>query len=119
MKKPIVFLGVVGLLLLALFLGRQLGLKSPPQGSLVAPAQIVATFEKVLQLAVNDINFNQVYEFKKDNLRFKLVEIPFTKQKSYLAVTGHGLIGFDLKEAAIAFNKPSNQLQIRLGPVRL
>lgn len=74
----------------------------------------VAQLRNVLKLGVIETRISQIYEFKKENLSFNQIPIPWTDQKSIVAVRGSGQVGYNLKGAEIISDVTARILELRL-----
>ncbi len=81
--------------------------------------EVVISVRNALRLAVLEINISQLYEVTRENLTISLLTIPFTSQKSMIAVHGQALLGYDLEKVKVVRMGKGFEVMVTLPPVEL
>ncbi len=96
-----------------LFYVRFFSHKSSPQSEVIR-LDAVEQIKNVLKLGVIETQISQIYDVRRDNLKIQEVPVPWTGQKSIVAVKGSAQIGFNLEQAEIISDRTKKIMEVRL-----
>jgi hypothetical protein len=90
--------------------------QGPKNDFAVDRADTIQFIREVLKLGVVEVRLSQIYEVKRENLTISRIPIPWTGQRSVVAVKGTGLAGYNLDQVKITIPPETKEVIVELPP---